>query len=100
MKLLVWAIQLLVIAAIIYPIFYLWDINNVGQFCRKVEKGTLKSELIALADKNMIKITAPMDEGVLGKWRASADTWSPLTSTTCEIIGQGSRVSDAWIKEE
>ena len=65
MKLLVWAIQLLVIAAIIYPIFYLWDINNVGQFCRKVEKGTLKSELIALADKNMIKITAPMDEGVL-----------------------------------
>jgi len=99
-KLLVWTIQLLVISAIIYPMFYLWDTNNVEQFCKLLDKGAKKQELMQLADENSVKIIAPVDVGILGKWRASAVAWSPLTSTTCDIVGQGNRVSDAWIKEE
>ena len=99
MKMLVKGIEILVICAIIYPLFYLWDKNNVDQFCRLVEKGTLKQELMLLADDNNVKITAPVDEGVLGEWHASAIPWSPFTSYSCEIDGFGDRASEAWIEK-
>jgi len=99
MKMLVKAIEILVVCAIIYPMFYLWDKNNVEMFCQLVEKGTIKQKFIQLADENNVKIIAPVDEGVLGKWHASAIPWSPFTSYSCEIEGFGDRASEAWIEK-
>jgi len=99
MKMLTKAIEILLVCAIIYPLFYLWDKNNVEQFCRVVEKGIIKQELIQLADENNVKLTAPVDEGVLGKWNASVIPWSPFTSYSCEIEGFGDRASEAWIEK-
>jgi len=97
MKYLVDAVQLLVISAIIYPMFYLWDTNQVNQFCQGVETGMTKEVLFQLADNNQVKITDPKDDGLVGKWRSSIITYSPFSNYSCEVAGRGNRVSDAWI---
>jgi len=97
MKLLVGAVQLLIISAIIYPMFYVWDTTQVEQFCDVVETGMSKQELIQLADTNLVKITSPSDDGSSGKWRSSVVTYSPFSSYSCEVVGLGDRVSSAWI---
>jgi len=97
MKSLVDAIQLLIIAAIIYPMFYVWDTTQVDQFCEVVETGMSKQEFIQLADTNLVKITSPTDDGLSGKWHSSVVTYSPFSSYSCEVVGLGNKVSSAWI---
>jgi len=98
MKLLVDAIQMFVIAALVYPMFYLWDINKVDRFCNQIEKGTTKQEFLQHAALQSVKIIEPTDDGILGKWNSSAVTWSPFTNHSCEVRGFGSAVFDAWIE--
>jgi len=97
MKYLVDAVQFLVISAIIYPMFYLWDTSQVNQFCQGVEKGMTKEVLFQLADTNQVKITDPKDDELPGKWRSSIITYSPLSNYSCVIAGRGNRVYDSWI---
>lgn len=97
MKLLVDAVQVLVVAAIIYPMFYVWDTTKVDQFCDVVEAGMSKHEFVQLADSNLVKITSPEDDALSGKWRSSVVTYSPFSSYSCEVVGLGNKVSSAWI---
>jgi len=98
MKLLVDAVQMLVIAALVYPMFYLWDINKVDQFCNQIEIGTTKQEFLQYAELQSVKLVEPVEDEKLGKWNSSAVTWSPFTNHSCEVRGFGSAVYDAWIE--
>ncbi len=99
MKVLVDAIQMLVVVALIYPMFYLWDKNNVNQFCSELEVGISKQVFLQIADDKIIKIVNADKVGDVGKWNSSIVTWSPFTNYSCEVKGFGGLVSRAWIKE-
>jgi len=99
MKLLVNTIQLLVILGIIYPLFLLWDKNNVEHFCREIKPGMTKLALIYKADHAPVKFIKPIDEDRKGYWNAYVVTYSPFSSYNCEIKGLGSSVGNAWIEE-
>jgi len=99
MKILVDTVQMLVIAAMIYPVFYLWDINKVDEFCSEVEAGTTKQVFLQIADEPLIKLIEPKDDERPGRWTSSVVTWSPFSSYSCEVRGYGSVVSSAWIEE-
>ncbi|NOQ93864.1 MAG: hypothetical protein GQ547_04420 [Methylophaga sp.] len=97
MKILVDSIQMLVVAAMIYPMFYLWDINKVDQFCSEIETGISQQTFLQIADEQSIKIVG--GSGGKGKWNSSAVTWSPFTNYSCKVRGYGGLVSNAWIEE-
>ncbi|NOQ81293.1 MAG: hypothetical protein GQ548_02045 [Methylophaga sp.] len=97
MKFLVDAVQMLVVTALIYPMFYIWDTTQVDQFCSVVESGMSKQEFIQLVDDKSVKIIDPMNEVSSGKWHSSIVARSPFTNYSCEIVGLGNIVSRAWI---
>ena len=98
MKILVNAIQLLIALAIIYPIFNLWDENNVEQFCRVVKSGMSSDTFFDLADKSWVKIIKPND--MSGRWKVSIVTYSPYSDYRCEVKGLGKIISKSWIVED
>ena len=98
MKSLVEGIQILLIAAIIYPIFTLWDSGNVKQLCMDVNAGMNKQIFIKMAADASVKFIPPMIDNS-GKWHSSIVTRSPFSNTSCEIKGKGSRVSGAVMRE-
>lgn len=98
MKLLVDAVQMLVVGAIIFPMFYVWDTTKVDQFCDVVEAGMSKQSMIDLADDRLVKINViEKESGNSVKWHSSVATLSPFSNHSCEIIGLGNKVSSAWI---
>lgn len=100
MKMIVNLIQLAVIAAIIYPIFYLWDTDKIEQFCKVVEPGMTKQEFIQLADDSSVKMLGPTDGAVAGgKWQATIVAYSPYTIYSCKVKGVGNSVAVATIVE-
>jgi hypothetical protein len=99
MKLLVNIIQVLIIAAIVYPLFLLWDKNNVEHFCHEVKAGITKQALIYKTDHAPIKFTKPTDKDDKGYWSAKVVTYSPFSDYHCKIRGLGDTVASAWIEE-
>ena len=99
MKLLVNVIQVLIIVAIIYPFFLLWDKNNVEHFCEQVEQGSTKKALIYKSEHAPVKFIKPTDDNKNGYWTAYVATYSPFSDYSCVIKGMGSSVGSVWIEE-
>lgn len=101
MKLIVNLIQLAVVAAIIYPIFYIWDTDKIEQFCKNIEPGMSKQEFIQLAEDSSVKILGPTDGDVAGgKWQATIVAYSPYTKYSCKVKGTGNSVAVATIIDD
>ena len=101
MKIIINVIQLAVVAAIIYPIFYIWDTDKIEQFCKIVEPGMTKLALIQLADESSVKMLGPIDGDVAGgKWQATIVAYSPYTEYSCEIKGIANSVATATINDD
>lgn len=99
MKLLVNIIQVLVVMAMVYPLFLFWDKNNVEHFCREVTVGMSKQALIYKTDHAPIKFIKPAGEDRRGYWTASVVTYSPFSDYHCKVKGLGNTVASAWIEE-
>lgn len=101
MKYLVNLVQLMVIGAIIYPMFYIWDTDKVDQFCKVVKQGVSKEDVMQMADDKNVKILG-LDSGTINpeSWQASVDVHSPFTQYSCVLKGFGGQVVDIWITEE
>ncbi|RKZ79258.1 MAG: hypothetical protein DRQ35_04555 [Gammaproteobacteria bacterium] len=101
MKMFVNLIQLAVVAAIIYPIFYLWNTDKIEQFCKVIEPGMTKQAFIQLADDSSIKMLGPTDDDVAGgKWQATIVAYSPYTKYSCKVKGTGNSVAVATIIDD
>jgi len=100
MKFLVNVFQVLIVVAIIYPIFHIWDTDKVSQLCRNTKSGMSKIAFIELAHNSGAKITGPTDDSLSsGKWTAIASSHSPLAKEYCEIKGTSNTVAYAQMME-
>lgn len=100
MKFLVNVIQLMIIVAIIFPIFHIWDTDKVAQLCKNTHAGMSKSAFIELAHNSGAKITGPIDDELAGgKWTAIASSHSPFAKEFCEIKGTSKTVATAKMIE-
>jgi len=97
MKLFVDALHMVVIAALIYPMFYVWDTAKIDQFCQGVERGMSKQAYMQLADENLVKLVAPHIDRP-GRWESSVIARTPFTNYSCVVVGLGDSVSRAWIE--
>ena len=101
MKIIVNLMQITVVAAIIYPMFYIWNTGKIEQFCKLVEPGMTKQALIELADELSVKMLGPTDGDVAGgKWQATIIAYSPYTKYSCEIKGIANSVAVAEIIDD
>jgi len=86
-------IQILVVIAIIFPVFHIWEGDKVDQFCKVVEPRMGKVAFINLADERNVKLIGPTDYSVAGgKWQATAVSRSPFSKDSCLIKGVGTKV--------
>ncbi len=93
MKIIVNLFQLSAIVAMLYPAYYIWDRDQVNNFCDELNVGMSKHELLTLADSNNVKMLGPVNETIEGgKWKASV---SPAVSSSysCVIKGIGATVA-------
>lgn len=96
MKFLVNLIQVVIVVAIIFPIFHIWDTDKVVQLCRNTHAGMSKRAFIELAHNSGAKITGPNDDDLTGgQWTAIASSHSPLAKEFCEIKGTSNTVATA-----
>ena len=100
MKTIVNIIQILVAVAIVFPVFHVWDTNNVAQLCRVVEPTMSKAKLLQLVDEHNVKIIGPRDVSTVGgKWQASIVSRSPFASKSCLVKGTGKLTAAARMVE-
>ena len=93
MKMLANLFQLTAIVAMLYPAYYIWDRDQVDNFCEELNVGMSKHELLTLADSNNVTMLGPVNESIEGgKWYASV---SPAVSSdySCVIKGIGATVA-------
>lgn len=99
MKHIVNLIQLAVVAAIIFPMFYVWDTDKVDNFCEAIKPGLSKAELLQRVDDANVKILGPEDVDIAGgKWNASIVARTPFIEHSCLIKGVGHTVATAKIQ--
>lgn len=94
MKRLVNGIQYLVVLVIIYPIYYVWQIDKVTNFCEQIDGGMTKEQMVQLGEEANVKMTGPNDislEG--GKWLAIVEPGAYISGENCLIKGTGSKIA-------
>ncbi|MEX1199512.1 MAG: hypothetical protein WEB02_01865 [Methylophaga sp.] len=98
MKLIVNLMQLLIIAVLIYPFFYLWETDKIEKLCDGFAIGMPAEDIIADADRYFLKWHK--------KPSADADQWhlqiisrASFAGFSCDIKGLGKKMSSARIIE-
>lgn len=101
MKLLVNLIQVLIICVIVYPIFYVWEIEHIENFCRDIKPGITDLMLVELAKDYHLNLNG-LEDGYAekGRWLAEVRAKSSFSGYRCEISGIASKVANARIIEE
>lgn len=96
MKHIVNVIQLAIVAAIIFPMYYVWDSGKVDNICEEIHPGLAKHVLLEMVDERGIKMDGPHDEDIAGgKWHATIMARTPLVEHSCTIKGVGNTVAIA-----
>jgi hypothetical protein len=100
MKVLVNLIQLIVVVAIVFPVFYIWDTDKVENLCKRLEPGMEKAEFMQLTDDLGVRLEGPTFEGLEGgKWHARVITYTPFIEHSCLIKGAGKKVAVAKLSD-
>ncbi len=98
MKLIVNLMQLLIIAVLIYPFFYLWETDKIEKLCDELAIGTPAEEIIAKADQYFLKwYEKPVSD--TEKWHLQIISRASFAGLTCDIKGMGKKMSSAHIIE-
>ncbi len=101
MKLLVNLIQILIIAVILYPIYYVWETDHISQFCREIRPGITDETLMSLAEQYHLNLSGLDNEYIdKGPWLAEVRAKSSFSDYRCEISGIGNKVAHAKIMDE
>ena len=96
MKRLVNLVQLLIVVALLYPVYYVWDTSRIEHFCHLIEPGMSVKELMILAENEGISLNMSPD-GETGQWMTSIDSRASIEGFACVIIGAVDKVANAKI---
>lgn len=98
MKLIVNAMQLLIIAALIYPFFYMWETDKIETLCDAFEVGTPAEEITRKADQYFLKWREKSVENP-EVWHLQIISRASFSGFICDIKGLGVKMSSARILE-
>lgn len=101
MKRVVNIFELLIVLAIIYPIYYIWQTDKVEEFCGQVASGMTVDELSALAKEQHVTLSGPTSIDPLGaQWRYMVSANIFISDFFCEIKGAGKTVAIAELVKQ
>lgn len=96
MKLIVFLMQLLIIAVLIYPFFYLWETDKIEKLCEGLNVGMPAAEITQRADKAFLKWQEkPRTDSE--KWHLQIISRASFAGYQCDIKGVGNKMSSARI---
>jgi hypothetical protein len=94
MKILVNLFQLAVVAAILYPVYYVWDTGRVEHFCQEIKVGMSVEELNKIADEKNITLNVPEALGAQGgQWMTAAESNTFFDDKACIIKGAVDKIA-------
>lgn len=99
MKILVNLTQVVIVLAILYPVYYVWDTGRIEDFCELIEPGISVSELQQLADDQGITLNIPAENGT-GQWMTSVESSASIDRFACVVIGAVDRIASARLVRE
>jgi hypothetical protein len=101
MKQLVNGLQYLIVLIIIYPIYYVWQVEKVVDFCEQIDSGMSKQQLVALAEQENVYLDGPNDMSMVGgKWIAVVKPGKFVSADECVIKGAGKTIATARLFEQ
>lgn len=100
MKRLVNLVQLAIVGAILYPVYYVWDTQRIENFCEQILPGMKVKALNALAEESGIDLNASETLRGMGQWMTSIESSASLDRYACVIIGTVDSVVSANIIDE
>lgn len=95
MKILVNFIQIMLIAGMVYPVYAVWNNDQINNFCTELKTNMTKQRLFDLADEK--NITVSFDNVDALKWFATASVSAHFSNYSCQIRGMGDRVASATL---
>ena len=96
MKFFVNIMQLLIIAALIYPLFDLWETDKIETLCDELEIGMPAEEIITKADESFLK-WQQNQQSEADKWQLQIISRASFAGFICDIKGKGKKMSSARI---
>ena len=101
MKQLVNSLQYLVVLIILYPIYYVWQVDKVADFCEQIDSGMSKQQLVVLGEQENVYMDGPKDISMVGgKWTAIVKPGKFVSADECVIKGAGKTVATARLFEQ
>ncbi len=98
MKLIVNLMQLLIIAVLIYPFFYLWETDKIEKLCDEFAIGMPAEEIIDKADQYFLQWhEEPVTDA--DNWHLQITSRASFAGLACDIKGMGKKMSSARIIE-
>lgn len=98
MKFIVNLMQLLIIAALIYPFFYLWETDKIETLCDEFAIGMSAEDIIAKADEAFLRWhEKPLAD--TDNWHLQIVSRASFAGFICDIKGKGKKMSSARIIE-
>ncbi len=98
MKLIVNLMQLLIIAVLIYPFFYMWETDKIEKMCNGFVIGMPAEEIIAEANQYYLK-WREKPSADSDKWHLQIMSRASFAGLTCDIKGLGKKMASARIIE-
>lgn len=98
MKLIVNLMQLLIIAVLIYPFFYMWETDKIEKMCDGFAIGMPAEDIIAQADQYFLKWREKPSADT-DHWHLQIISRASFAGLTCDIKGLGKKMSSARMIE-
>jgi hypothetical protein len=86
-------VQIILVAGMVYPVYAMWNNDQLNNFCVELKSNMTKQHVLDLAyDKNIKLNLANIDDL---EWHATASTPARFSDYTCQIKGLADRVAFA-----
>lgn len=86
-------VQLMLVAGMVYPVYAMWNNEQLSDFCVELKSNMTKQQLLKLADQKNIRLNLDNVDDL--KWYATASTPASFSDYSCQIKGMGNRVASA-----
>ena len=97
MKLIVNLMQLLIIAVLLYPFYYLWETDRIETVCKRYEVGMSPTEVTKQAERYFLKWQElPKSDD---NWHLQIVSRASLSGYACDIHGVGNKMASARVVE-
>ncbi|MFT7414204.1 MAG: hypothetical protein ACI9FO_000863 [Methylophagaceae bacterium] len=95
MKMFVNLVQIMLIAGMVYPVYAVWNNDQLSNFCVELKSNMTKKNLLNLAEQKNIKLNLDLDNIDELRWQAWASVPVSFSNYACQINGLGNRVASA-----